>query len=135
MFRQWLCIGLLVLTGTPLCGQDDKAIRREREEKVSAQRVALVIGNGQYKHIDTLNGWGVHDMHGNVWEWVEDCVNDSYVGAPADGSAWESGDCGKRVLRGGSWFDEPRNLRSANRNWYSTDFRINLNGFRVIRRF
>ena len=49
------------------------------------------------------NAWGVHDMHGNVWEWVEDCWNDSYVGAPSDGSAWESGECGYRVLRGGSW--------------------------------
>ena len=42
-------------------------------------------------------------MHGNVWEWVEDCWNDSYEGAPDDGSAWTSGDCGRRVLRGGSW--------------------------------
>ena len=52
----------------------------------------------------SANGWGVHDMHGNVREWVEDCYNDSYVGAPTDGSAWKSGDCDQRVLRGGSWW-------------------------------
>ena len=66
------------------------------------------------------NAWGVHDMHGNVWEWVEDCWNDSYVGAPTDGSAWGSGDCVKRVLRGGSWFNGPRVLRSANRGRFTT---------------
>ena len=55
-------------------------------------------------------------MHGNVWEWVEDCWHEDYSGAPVDGSAWTSGgDCGKRVLRGGSWYDYPRYLRSANR--------------------
>ncbi len=54
------------------------------------------------------NAWGLHDMHGNVWEWVQDCWHASYRGAAADGSAWESGDCARRVLRGGSWFDYPR---------------------------
>ena len=49
------------------------------------------------------NGWGLHDLHGNVWEWVQDCWNGSYQGAPTNGSAWESGDCSRRVLRGGSW--------------------------------
>ena len=74
-------------------------------------------------------------MHGNVWEWVEDCWNNSYVGAPEDGSAWESGNCGVRVLRGGSWYSVPRDLRSADRSRYSTGFRISRFGFRVIRRF
>ena len=49
------------------------------------------------------NAWGLHDMHGNVGEWVQDCWNESYEGAPTDGSAWESGDCDYRVVRGGSW--------------------------------
>ena len=49
------------------------------------------------------NAFGLHDVHGNVWEWVEDCWNGNYAGAPSDGSAWESGNCDGRVLRGGSW--------------------------------
>ncbi len=65
----------------------------------------------------SANGWGVHDMHGNVWEWVEDCWNESYVGAPSDGSAWGTGSCGRRVLRGGSWSSDPWFLRSADRYW------------------
>ena len=53
------------------------------------------------------NAFELHDMHGNLWEWVQDCWNGSYQGAPADGSAWTSGDCERRVLRGGSWFNQP----------------------------
>ena len=60
------------------------------------------------------NAYGLHDVHGNVWEWVEDCLHVNYEGAPVDGSAWVSGgDCEQRVLRGGSWSNEPRYLRSA----------------------
>ena len=51
------------------------------------------------------NVWGLHDMHGNVWEWVQDCWNGSYSGAPSNGGAWQQGDCSRRVLRGGSWDD------------------------------
>ena len=81
----------------------------------------------------SANAWGVYDMHGNVWEWVEDCYNYSYVGAPSDGSAWESGNCSQRVLRGGSCLSRPRNLRSANRlRSEGRDYSI---GFRVARRF
>ena len=52
----------------------------------------------------TENGYGLYDVLGNVWEWVEDCWNADYTGAPSNGSAWESGDCTRRVLRGGSWY-------------------------------
>ena len=79
------------------------------------------------------NAFGLHDMHGNVWEWVQDCWNGGYAGAPSDGSAWERGDCATRVLRGGSWFDIPRNLRSANRVRDATSFRFIYDGFRVAR--
>ena len=79
------------------------------------------------------NAWGVYDMHGNVWEWVEDCYNDSYVGALSDGSAWESEDCSSRVLRGGSWGNYRRYLRSAYRVRYTTDIRNHFYGFRIAR--
>ncbi len=79
------------------------------------------------------NGFGLYDVHGNVWEWVEDCWNDDYVGAPSDGSAWESGQCRRRVLRGGSWSYIPWLLRSANRNWLASGIRFNNVGFRVAR--
>ena len=81
----------------------------------------------------SANAFGLHDVHGNVWEWVEDCWNGSYAGAPTDGSAWESGDCSRRVLRGGSWDLAPGILRSANRNGDSTGNRVDLVGFRVAR--
>ena len=80
------------------------------------------------------NAFGLHDVHGNVWEWVEDCWNDSYAGAPTDGSAWEQEDCNARVLRGGSWIDNPRFLRSANRDGLTIGYRSNFVGFRVARR-
>ncbi len=72
-------------------------------------------------------------MHGNLWEWVQDCWNDSYQGAPADGSAWTSGDCERRVLRGGSWSSQPGGLRAAIRGRYTTGRRYNGIGFRVAR--
>ncbi len=79
------------------------------------------------------NGFGLHDVHGNVYEWVEDCWNGSYRGASSDGSAWASGDCSVRVLRGGSWFNVPRNLRSAKRIRSGTGYRDVSVGFRIAR--
>ena len=79
-------------------------------------------------------------MHGNVWEWVEDCWHESYVDAPDDGTAWVT-DCDEalgieadsvRVVRGGSWLNRPDGARSAFRNWYTSvnrDFNL---GFRVL---
>lgn len=78
------------------------------------------------------NAFGLYDMHGNVREWVADCWNDSYRGAPADGSAWTSGDCDSRVLRGGSWSYLPQGLRSANRNWLTPSVRNFIDGFRLV---
>jgi formylglycine-generating enzyme required for sulfatase activity len=81
-----------------------------------------------------VNPWGLHDVHGNVWEWVQDCWHDSYDGAPTDGSAWGAearGDCGRRVVRGGSWGYDPVGLRSAGRNWVGADIRYNDLGFRL----
>ena len=61
------------------------------------------------------NAWGLYDTAGNVWEWVQDCWNGSYAGAPDNGAAWQTGECAYRVLRGGSWIDFGRYVRSAGR--------------------
>jgi formylglycine-generating enzyme required for sulfatase activity len=79
------------------------------------------------------NAFGLHDMHGNVWEWVEDCYKDSYAGAPTDGSAVSSGGCSLHVLRGGSWNYYPQLLRSAYRYATAGGIRIENVGFRVAR--
>ena len=80
------------------------------------------------------NDFGLYDVHVNVWEWVEDCWHENYSGSPTDGASWTSGgNCSRRVLRGGSWNNKPRNLRAANRNRNNSDNRNNNNGFRVAR--
>jgi formylglycine-generating enzyme required for sulfatase activity len=79
------------------------------------------------------NPWGLYNVHGNVWEWTEDCWNDSNTGIPGDGRARTTGDCSKRVVRGGSWNRNPRNLRSAFRYWWIAVNRINSLGFRLAR--
>jgi formylglycine-generating enzyme required for sulfatase activity/energy-coupling factor transporter ATP-binding protein EcfA2 len=79
------------------------------------------------------NPFGLHDTAGNVDEWVQDCwhENENYEGAPADGTAWDSSGCSQRVVRGGSWSFEPRDLRSAYRFWDSPDNRGGYLGFRL----
>lgn len=76
---------------------------------------------------------GLYDMNGNVREWTQDCWNSRYRGAPADGSAWTSGDCGRRVVRGGSVIDFPYVLRPAKRDYVDTGDRSYFLGFRVAR--
>jgi formylglycine-generating enzyme required for sulfatase activity len=78
------------------------------------------------------NAFGVYDMSGNVWEWVEDSYHDSYNGAPTNGSVWQ-GDGAKRVLRGGSWYDRPQYARAANRYRVEPSGRNYSGGFRVAR--
>ena len=80
------------------------------------------------------NAFGLFDMHGNVWEWTQDCWHDSYVGAPTDGSAWTTV-CGGsyRVLRGGAWYGIPAILRSASRIRNDPDIRFYNIGFRLAR--
>jgi len=94
-------------------------------------------GNGGQQTIATgsfpANPFGLFDTAGNAAEWVEDCWNDSYRGAPKDGTAWTSGQCGQRVLRGGSFDSQARYVRSASRFRYDVDVRYYANGFRVAR--
>jgi formylglycine-generating enzyme required for sulfatase activity len=79
------------------------------------------------------NPWGFFQVSGNTWDWVQDCYHDSYEGAPKDGAAWLTGDCTRRVLRGGSWGSQPRNIRSAARWRQPLDTREPYYGFRVAR--
>lgn len=79
------------------------------------------------------NPFGLHEMLGNVWEWVEDCWNPSYAGAPAEGSAWTFPGCRGRVWRGGSWDYGPWSVRAASRSWLFPGLRGVNGGFRLAR--
>ncbi len=84
------------------------------------------------------NPFGLFDLLGNVAEWTQDCWHSNYDNAPKDGSAWlekDEGNCGIRVVRGGSWNNDPLDLRSANRGRLGTDVAGNLLGFRISRDF
>ena len=92
-------------------------------------RYAYPAPVGSYR----ANAFGLYDMLGNVWEWTEDCWNENYSNVPTDGSAWTAGNCSLRVVRGGSWYVNPRYLRSALRFRDSAALRDSSNGFRVAR--
>ena len=85
---------------------------------------------GRYRE----NAFGLNDMLGNVWEWTEDCWHDTYRGAPNNGNAWTNGgDCSKRVMRGGSSFDYPGDVRAAHRSPRRSSNRDIRGGFRVAK--
>ena len=77
------------------------------------------------------NDFGIHDMHGNIQEWTQDCWNFNYQGASLSGKASANGDCEKRVLRGGSWADIPSMLRSSKRYWSTANIKSSISGFRL----
>ncbi len=79
------------------------------------------------------NPYGVHDALGNLSEWVEDCWNPNYREAPIDGSAWTTGECNRRVLRGGSWKSGPDEIRASARVPLWKELRVNTTGLRVAR--
>jgi formylglycine-generating enzyme required for sulfatase activity len=79
------------------------------------------------------NQFGLYDMVGNVWEWIQDCAHPNYNGAPTDGTAWQGADCNGLVIRGGSWNFSPESVRSAMRGWSTEGGRDNYLGFRVAR--
>jgi formylglycine-generating enzyme len=81
------------------------------------------------------NQFGLYDMLGNVWQWTDDCWNDTYSGAPSDGSSWQHGDCGRRVVRGGAYSNVPGLVLFAVRSGYKSSGRDHSQGFRVARTF
>ena len=119
-------------------GKEEKWSGTSREEELRDIAWYSTNSGGKTQEVGGKkpNGYGIFDMSGNVWEWVEDCYHKNYEGAPTDGSAWlqaGGGDCRRRVVRGGSWYNAPGYLRSSSRfgldagNWTSTI------GFRLAR--
>jgi formylglycine-generating enzyme required for sulfatase activity len=79
------------------------------------------------------NPFGLHDMGGGIDQWVADCWHKSYQGAPVDGSPWLDGECSSRVIRSGSWKNDPSYVRPASRDHYDINVRYPTHGFRVAR--
>lgn len=111
-------------------GETATSVARLQEEP------QMIDGESEAVHLVTskANRFGVHGMHGNVWEWTEDCWNETYAGAPSDGSPWRSGSCNLRVLRDSEiYWDGQKTVRSAARDGINTSRRLDYIGFRVAR--
>lgn len=105
------------------------------EENANCRECNTVLWDHQSLEVGLYppNPFGLYDMHGNIWEWIEDCWNGSYEGAPQDGTAWTDGDCTLRVVRSGSWYYFPQLARSASRdNFPAHLFSYNI-GIRLVR--
>ena len=117
-------------------GEVPSSRRYEGDEASSYALANPGIYRGRPVPVGSLpaNPWGLHEVHGNVSEWTQDCFDGvGYAGWPADGSAVESGDCDQRYLRNGSFYDDPGDVRSARRKVWPADFLYGFSGFRVAK--
>lgn len=108
-------------------GDDAAALDDHAWSKSNSERMTHPVGEKK------PNGFGLYDVHGNVWEWVEDRGHPNYDGAPSDGSAWVEGQTSDYMMRGGNFFFDPSYLRSAQRYMLPSNFRNYSVGFRVAR--
>ncbi|HBP88679.1 MAG TPA: formylglycine-generating enzyme family protein [Nitrospiraceae bacterium] len=147
-YAEWLSEHTVQRYRLPTESEWEYAARNGEQEEIwagtseQAQLMAYAVYNGNSGNRTAevggkqSNAIKIYDLTGNVWEWVEDCIHDTYKGAPTDGSAWlqgEGGDCRKHVLRGGSWYNAPENLRTSARD-LNPPRRRNLDiGFRLAR--
>jgi formylglycine-generating enzyme required for sulfatase activity len=114
---------------TPYWWGRDVGARQANCRECKADNPQQTLPVGSFKP----NPFGLFDTAGNAAEWVEDCWNDNYRGAPVNGTAWQTGQCRLRVLRGGAYDSQARYLRSQSRFRYDSDVRFSANGFRVLR--
>jgi formylglycine-generating enzyme required for sulfatase activity/tRNA A-37 threonylcarbamoyl transferase component Bud32 len=101
-----------------------------KDSKFSAN---LIRRSTSFVDIFPANPFGLHDLHGNVWEWCADYQHDDYLGAPSDGTAWRTdGDPSQCILRGGAWGCSPQVCRSTSRHWAPANYHSNKIGFRIV---
>ncbi len=105
----------------------EKALVRDKSKVPSLPLGTFPVGSF------APNGFGLYDMHGNVAEWVQDCFNRNYAGAPANGAAWTTGECKRRQQRGGFFDSTPPFVRSDRRAYHNIDYANSRHGFRVAR--
>ncbi len=109
------------------CGDSEICLSAAAVYSANSGRRTAPVGS------KSANAFGLYDMHGNVWEWVEDCLSDNYKGAHSDGSANIIGKSSRRVVRGGSAVDAPEQLRSAYRSTSGDGYHLLFLGFRIAR--
>lgn len=126
---EWEYVARAGATTKYSCGNSDSCLNGSAWYKANSGKQTHPAGQKQ------ANLWGLYDIHGNVWEWVADCWNNSYGNAALNGDAMTSGNCKLRVLRGGSWYNHPRDLRSAKRHKFNTIGRYSAMGFRIAKTF